>query len=281
MAIVSEAFARAYFPGEEALGRTVGIYTGESASIVGVVKDHTYRNRGRAPEPVLYRAFAQIPNMSTQPRPLIIHVQTIRPADESLAVIRRAMTEFDPDGPAFVEPLREATNQEIVLRKILGFLLSSVGALGLLLATIGLYGVMAHVVTSRTAEIAIQMALGASSDHVLLGGARTRPEARADRDRDRNRGRACRHETSRRDVVGIESKRSSCIRGHCGRADDGRPCRELCSSAAGDPRRSHEGVETAMNQDTCVVGVIRRRVLCHFPADQRVRDSRRARRREV
>jgi hypothetical protein len=169
VAIVSEAFARAYFPGEEALGRTVGIYTGESASIVGVVKDHTYRNRGRAPEPVLYRAFAQIPNMSTQPRPLIIHVQTIRPADESLATIRRAMTELDPNGPAFVEPLSEATNEEIVLRGVLGFLLSSVGALGLLLATIGLYGVMAHVVTSRTAEIAIQMALGASSDHVLWG----------------------------------------------------------------------------------------------------------------
>ena len=167
VAIVSEAFARAYFPGEEALGRAVGIYTGESASIVGIVKDHTYRDRGRPPEPVLYRAFAQIPNMSTQPRPLIIHVQTDQPADESLATIRRAMTEFDPNGPAFVELLREATNDEIVLRRVLGFLLSSVGALGLLLAATGLYGVMAYVVTSRTAEIAIQMALGASSDHVL------------------------------------------------------------------------------------------------------------------
>ena len=76
------------------------------------------------------------------------------------------MAEIGPNGPAFVEPLRAATSQEIVMRRVIGFMLSSVGVLGLLLATIGLYGVMAYVVTSRTTEIAIQMALGASSQHV-------------------------------------------------------------------------------------------------------------------
>ena len=77
------------------------------------------------------------------------------------------MTEIDPNGPAFVERLAEATIQEIMLRKVIGSLLSSVGSLGLLLATIGLYGVMSHVVASRHAEIAIRMALGASSQTVL------------------------------------------------------------------------------------------------------------------
>jgi ABC-type antimicrobial peptide transport system permease subunit len=104
--------------------------------------------------------------MSTQPRPLIIHLRTDQPAEVSLPAVRKAMAEIDPNGPAFVEALSEATNQEIVMRRVLGFVLSSVGALGLLLATIGLYGVMAYVVTSRTAEIAIQMALGASSAQV-------------------------------------------------------------------------------------------------------------------
>ena len=50
------------------------------------MKDHAYRNRGGRPEPVLYRAYAQIPNMSTQPRPLIIHVRTDQPAEASLGV---------------------------------------------------------------------------------------------------------------------------------------------------------------------------------------------------
>jgi predicted permease len=171
--IVSESFARAYFPGENALGKLVDTSPTETAAIVGIVKDHSYRNRGARPEPVLYRAYAQVPNMSTQPRPLIIQVRTHQPAEVTLAGIRSAMAEIDPNGPAFVEPLRDATSMEIVMRRVLGTLLSSVGALGLLLATIGLYGVMAFVVTSRTTEIAIQMALGASPRHVrwhVLGG---------------------------------------------------------------------------------------------------------------
>jgi predicted permease len=166
VAIVSESFARAYFPGEDALGKVVVTSPTENSVIVGVVKDHAYRNRGDRPEPVLYRAYAQIPNMSTQPRPLIIHVRTDQTADVSVQTIRKAMAEVDANGPAFVVPLSQATNQEIVIRQVMGFLLSSIGILGLLLATIGLYGVMAFVVTSRTPEIAIQMALGASSAHV-------------------------------------------------------------------------------------------------------------------
>jgi putative ABC transport system permease protein len=169
VAIVSESFARAYFPGEEALGKLVITAPGETAAIIGIVRDHAYRNRGGIREPVLYRAYAQIPNMSTQPRPLIIHVRTDQLAEASLGTIRRAMAEMDPNGPAFVEGLRDSTSQEIVMRRVMGFVLSSVGALGLLLATIGLYGVMAFVVTSRTSEIAIQMALGASSHHVRWG----------------------------------------------------------------------------------------------------------------
>lgn len=164
--IVTETFARSYFPGEDALGKLVGTAPGETEAIVGIVKDHAYRDRGDRPQPVLYRAYAQIPNMSTQPRPLIIHLRTDLPAEAALPTIRRAMAELDPNGPAFVEPLRASTSQDVAIRQVIGFLLSCVGSLGVLLATIGLYGVMGFVVTSRTAEIAIQMALGASSHRV-------------------------------------------------------------------------------------------------------------------
>ena len=129
-----------------------------------------------------------------------------------------------------------------------GFCSARWAALGLLLATIGLYGVMALVVTSRTAEIAIQMALGASSDHVRWRGARRRAEARADRRGHRNRRCARRHETSRRDARRTESKRSSRLRGHGGRADDRRPGRELSSRAARDPRRSDEGAAATVSR---------------------------------
>lgn len=61
---------------------------------------------------------------------------------------------------------RPNDNALLVMRRVIGFMLSSIGTFGLLLATIGVYGVMAYAVTSRTSEIAIQMALGASSHHV-------------------------------------------------------------------------------------------------------------------
>ena len=124
VAIVSESFARSYFPGEDALGKLVVTSPSDKAAIVGVVKDHAYRNRGGRPEPVLYRAYAQIPNMSSQPRPLIIHVRTDQAAEASLRAIRAAMAEIDPNGPAFVEPLRDSTSQEIVIRRVIGFALS-------------------------------------------------------------------------------------------------------------------------------------------------------------
>jgi predicted permease len=212
VAIVSEAFARAYFPGEEALGRTVGIYTGESASIVGVVKDHTYRHRGRAPEPVLYRVFAQIPNMSTQPRPLIIHVQTIRRTAER-GHKRGDRPQRSPWISAqFGGGSRTAARNDRPVRRD---------------------GACRHVKDRRNRD----------SDGArciirpcALGGARSRSEAGAHRHNNRNRGRPRCHEASRRHAFGPESKRSSRIRWNCCCAYDGRPGRKLCSSATGLPR---------------------------------------------
>ena len=149
--IVSETFARSHFPGDEALGKLDRHSPTEDRRRSSAwSRTMPIRIAAAAPEPVLYRAYAQIPNMSTQPRPLIIHVRTEQPAEASLAAIRSAMGEFEPNGPALVEPLRDATSQELVMRRVMGFVLSSVGVLGLILATIGLYGVMAFVVTSRT-----------------------------------------------------------------------------------------------------------------------------------
>ena len=161
--IVSRAFANAYFPGEDALGQRIsGDNRRTYSEIVGVVEDSTYQSYGEVPTPIVYFAYAQQP-VSSQVRPLTTHVRTAGDPAAVLQAMRRAIASIDPAVVVDVSTLRTATNFESLARRLAATLVGSLGFLGLLLASIGLYGVMAYFVTSRTAEIGIRMALGASS----------------------------------------------------------------------------------------------------------------------
>jgi predicted permease len=167
VAIVNEAFQRAYFPGEDAVGQHVG-YGGESFSeIVGLVKDSAYESVAEEPTPVLYYSYAQVPSLSTQARPLVVHLRTDGDPAGAIRSVTRAIADVDNKVAFDVKTIREATTFEFALRRLGSVLLGSLGAVGLLLATIGLYGVVAYAVASRTPEIGIRMALGASSHRVL------------------------------------------------------------------------------------------------------------------
>jgi ABC-type antimicrobial peptide transport system permease subunit len=80
--------------------------------------------------------------------------------------MQRAIDEVDATVPVSVQTLRNATSLEMSMRRLGTFLMGSMGAVGLLLAMIGLYGVMTHVAASRTAEVGIRMALGASRSRI-------------------------------------------------------------------------------------------------------------------
>ena len=166
--IVSRAFANAYFPGEDALDQRISSDNRRSFSeIVGVVEDSAYQFFGEVAAPIVYFAYAQRP-VSTQVRPLTVHVRTSGDPAGALQAMRRAVADIDPAVVVDVSTLRTATNGESLVRRAAATLVGSLGALGLLLASIGLYGVMAYFVTSRTAEIGIRMALGASSRQMHL-----------------------------------------------------------------------------------------------------------------
>jgi predicted permease len=164
--IVNAAFQRAYFPGEDALGRHVG--EGEPFSeIIGVVEDTAYASVSEDPHPVLYYAYAQVPSLSSEARPLMVHLRTDGDPASAIRSVARAIGDIDNKVAAEVKTLREATTFEIDVRRLGSVVLGSLGGLGLVLAMIGLYGVVAYAVASRTPEIGIRMALGASSQRVL------------------------------------------------------------------------------------------------------------------
>ena len=167
VAIVSEAFERAHFPGQTALGQRVRRMPGEPYfEIVGVVGDHMYGGYGDASTPLFYSSYTQQPRVSTQVRPIVVHVRAASPG-ALLNDVRRAIATIDSTIAFDVQTLRQATGIEPALRRFGTQLLGGAGALALLLAAIGLYGTMAFVVASRTPEIGLRMAIGATTTQIL------------------------------------------------------------------------------------------------------------------
>ncbi len=161
VAIINETFARQAWPGQSAVGRTMLQNMGENKTrpmqVVGVARDAKYRYISAANEPFIYVPFAQQPQSDIQF--YIRHAEGRQLAGE----IRKAMAQVEPNVPiVMLQSFDDATALGLLPQKLVAWISGSVGTIGIFLAALGLYGLMAFLVTQRTREIAIRMALGAS-----------------------------------------------------------------------------------------------------------------------
>jgi predicted permease len=161
VAIINETFARQAWPGQSAVGRTMLQNMGENKTrpmlVVGVARDAKYRYISSANEPFIYVPFAQQPQSDIQF--YIRHAEGRQLAGE----IRKAMAQVEPNVPiVMLQSFDDATALGLLPQKLVAWISGSVGTIGIFLAALGLYGLMAFLVTQRTREIAIRMALGAS-----------------------------------------------------------------------------------------------------------------------
>jgi predicted permease len=166
VAIVSETFVRQTWPGQSGVGRTFLQQTGEkeerTVEIVGVAKDAKYRFISSAPAPFIYVPMAQQP---FSPR-LEFYVRHV-PGRQFGPEIRAAIAQVEPNVPVLMlQSFEDAAAIGLLPQKLAAWIAGSVGAIGIFLAALGLYGLMAFLVTQRTREIAIRMALGASNHAV-------------------------------------------------------------------------------------------------------------------
>jgi predicted lysophospholipase L1 biosynthesis ABC-type transport system permease subunit len=158
---VNRTFAQTYFPGQAAVGRRIEIGGEADAEIVGVVRDSKIDTIGEAPRSVVYYPFAQ------RPRRLTVIARTAGDPAALLPSFRAAIRELDAAASVRVSTLRDAASMELSMRRVGTQMVGAIGALGVLLTAIGLYGVVSYLVASRTAELGIRLALGATPRRLL------------------------------------------------------------------------------------------------------------------
>jgi predicted permease len=170
--VINETFANLHWPGRSAVGRRITLGAANDPSgmrtIVGVIRDIRERGYDPGAKPAAYLVSAQVGGTAFIPETLVVRASGR--LESLVAPIRAAVVRADPEQPiSRIMTLEEMLDRDVADRRQQATLLAVFTSIAILLSALGLYAVLAYGVAQRRQEIAVRMAIGATTGSVVRG----------------------------------------------------------------------------------------------------------------
>ncbi|HEV3409562.1 MAG TPA: ABC transporter permease, partial [Chthoniobacterales bacterium] len=169
--VVNESMARHYFPEQSPIGARMRWARSEEVewiTIVGVVGNVRHFGLGKEEEPAVYTPYAQSGQVWKRWSEIVVRTRGALDQPALISEAKRMIWKVDPLIPvAKVRSMQEVMALSYGEQRFNTVLLGVFAGVALLLASVGLYGVLSSVVTQRTREIGIRIAVGAQARHVM------------------------------------------------------------------------------------------------------------------